>query len=296
MVSRRWAGLGTVSSMDDTGERLLKETLKGWRRARQSKEAATLQLQHVTQVGRPGRAEGDTGDTHVDAPPEEKALEDDIPELPSALLELADDEVAPPETSPPPAFDPPSTFERLAHLVESEGFDPHDDEVQDAEARDLEVQDLDDDEEEGKNLLRIKAGSFSLELEGDPDFINSVYDSVRDDLLAKLEAATQKPKEPPPKSKGGFDVDVERLKNIKVKGNGYVWVYVCHELYNKVHVVPRDTLSVSPLSSVIQTRRLSKVYVNRARLKELESLIGSGKTLWSELTTEGRRRLRRGGL
>lgn len=277
---------------DDTGDRLLKETLKGWRRDRladlQSNSNALKQL----------KDEGDTGDTRVDAPPSAPP-EDDIPELPSALLELAEEleevEEAPgPSPMVPPQGGPPTLM--LTSPFSRDKVDKAllEDKIAAATSRDTSPT---SDAEAPKNLLRIRAGSFSLELEGDADFINTVYDSVRDDLLAKMaSAAKNKPSESEPAGIGELNIDEEKIRDIKVKGNGYVWVYVCHELYNKVHVVSRDNLGVTPLASVVDTRRLNKVYVNRARLKELEALIGTGKTLWSELTTEGRRRLRRGSL
>jgi len=268
---------------DDTGDRLLKETLKGWRRDRLSELPGARALAQLKDESDPADT-ADTSDTRVDTHPS-PLPEDDIPELPSALLDFAEEEsedhghdhsadhgdALPPRVPLPVSLAAPTVM--------------------------LSPPPLETSSEPRKNLLRIKAGSFSLELEGDADFINNVYDSVRDDLLAKMAAASRAaPGAEPPSGDSGLNIDVEKLPDIKVKGNGYVWVYVCHELYNKVHVVSRDTLAVSPLASFVDTRRMNKVYVNRARLKELESLIGSGKTLWSELTTEGRRRLRRGGL
>ncbi len=248
------------------------KTLKGWPR---------VDLVALARTRRGASDDEDVEPTRVEPPPA-RPEDDEIPELPSALLELAEDfdfDDGAPASPPPPAASPSPVT--LSEEVLADGA--------------------------GKNRLRIRAGAFSLELEGDEAFINTVYDSVRQDLIAKMTAALQEeapeasgPAAPPPLPASprpeSFTAGAGREDAVRVRGNGYVWVYVCHELYNKVHVVPRDLLRVSPLANVIDTRQLSRIYVNRSRLGEMEGLIGTGKTLWSELTDEGRRRLRRGGL
>ncbi|MBH24716.1 MAG: hypothetical protein CMH57_09750 [Myxococcales bacterium] len=145
----------------------------------------------------------------------------------------------------------------------------------------------DDDAVSAANTLRIRAGSFSVELEGDSDFVQASYELMRQQILQRLRDILRKNT-----ARG------DRGKAIAQRAShngGFIWVYVCHPLYNKIHIVSRDTLSTSALGSVIHANALNKIYVDRRGLAELETLIGSSKTLWSELTTEGRERLKRAG-
>lgn len=166
-------------------------------------------------------------------------------------------------------------------------------------------------EDDKRNYLRIRSEQFSLELEGDPAFILETYDTVRQDILRRLielirgdqshldsaktmvQNIPDEVRQDPPAQN---DPEVqEQQQHSKANANNYVWVYITHEIYNKVYVVDLPTFSASPLSRFLDGIRLRKLYVNREYQEVLGPLIGTGKTLWSELTKKGREQLANSG-
>lgn len=72
----------------------------------------------------------------------------------------------------------------------------------------------------------------------------------------------------------------------------YVWVYLTHDIYNKVYVCDIGTFQNSPLAAFLDGRHVAKVYFENTPLEPFNELIGHGKTLWSELTKKGRSKLK----
>ena len=155
---------------------------------------------------------------------------------------------------------------------------------------------------EKRNYLRIEAPSFSLELEGEPQFILDSYDNIRQDVLKRLVAVMHSNVVQPagdPASLGAAIVSGEKTPPdppaALPKDGHYVWVYIAHEIYNKVHVVDLDAFNASPLSRFLDGIRLKKVFLDREFRDTLAPLLGTGKTLWSELTKKGRERVAKKG-
>lgn len=165
------------------------------------------------------------------------------------------------------------------------------------------------DDDSKRNYLRISSEAFSLELEGDPHFILETYDNVRTDVLRRLielirshddsgpptlqepiEAVSEKAESRPPLEELG---QRDSAKVRAANAVNYVWIYVTHEIYNKVYVVDLESFMHSPFSRYLDGRRLRKLYIDRTSQELLGPLISTGKTLWSELTREGRKRLSR---
>lgn len=161
-----------------------------------------------------------------------------------------------------------------------------------------------------RNYLRISSDSFSLELEGDPAFILETYDNVRQDILRRLidlirkaeaaaahgeEASTlTEPMEPvgtTPELPADARVAPDSTRVRAANAQNYVWVYITHDIYNKVYVVDLDSFMGSPFSRFLDGRRLRKLYVSRDQQDSLGALLHHGKTLWSELTERGREQL-----
>ncbi|MEO1273092.1 MAG: hypothetical protein AAFX99_33815, partial [Myxococcota bacterium] len=125
-------------------------------------------------------------------------------------------------------------------------------------------------------------------LEGDSSFVQASYAVMRNQILERLRDILRD------NTVRDQEETTAIVKRVSHHG-GFIWVYVCHPLYNKIHIVSRDALRSSTLGSVISPDALNKIYVERRGLAELENLVGSSKTLWSELTTEGRARLKQAG-
>ncbi len=149
--------------------------------------------------------------------------------------------------------------------------------------------------DEKKNLLRIESPQFSLELEGDPEFVMETYDTVRRDILKRLLDIIMASQEPAPTVVSPVLSSVEPAAPADLsESQAYVWVYVTHEIYNKVYVVDHPTFSASPLSRFLDGIRLRRIYLSREHRELLGPMVGTGKSLWSELTRKGREQLARG--
>ena len=234
-------------------------------------------------------------------------------------------------------------------------------------------------------FLKIESPSFSLELEGEPEFVHRCYDMVRDDILRRLTdiirqhqqqaqpdatttpAPAPSPREFKPRSNETFrsgaaarhnarDVkarmaarsepklapavpEAEKTHTLpttsharpnlsgKTKATlaiipklssdraqlprpsagqakasprpahpsreGYVWVYITHEVYNKVYVAELDVFKRSPLGAFLQGERIEKLYLDDAAFPALRTLTGEGKTMWSELNPKAQKRFQR---
>ncbi|MDX9722558.1 MAG: hypothetical protein RBU37_17560 [Myxococcota bacterium] len=163
---------------------------------------------------------------------------------------------------------------------------------------------MDSTERQKRNYLRIESSKFSLELEGDPAFILETYDNVREDVLRRLieliSSADRELRSSSVQNKAVRGQSLEELSTraeesspavAPVRAANYLWVYITHEIYNKVYAVDLATFSASPLSRYFDGRRLRKLYLDKEYHGVLGSLVGTGKTLWSELTSKGRDKL-----
>jgi hypothetical protein len=144
--------------------------------------------------------------------------------------------------------------------------------------------------------LKIQTDAFRLELSGDAAFVRAGYERLRDEILVRLAALH-----------GGVGAGVEdptvRLEpaeetgaqgRVPEQGPQYLWVYRCTDLFNKVYVLERRNLARTGLGRLVDVARLHRIYLEADDDAALEPLIPHGKTLWSELTSLGHRRLRAG--
>lgn len=176
------------------------------------------------------------------------------------------------------------------------------------------------DEPQG-SYLKIESKSFNIELEGEPDFILSSYNSFRSTILKRLIELIQSG-DVEPSGDGGGDNPwgrrdtqlsdgpaVEHVERRSSPANAaasmpsaeagprpgrdesYIWVYVTHDIYNKVYVIDTETFTSSSIHRFLDGRRMRKVYLDQAHQEFLRPLLGTGKTLWSELTAKGREKI-----
>ena len=146
------------------------------------------------------------------------------------------------------------------------------------------------DEQAPKAKLKIKTDDFTLDLEGDSEFILSAYISVRDEIVRRL---NHKIKPPAPKKPDKFDGKFSGRSPYENPQEDYLWVYSCHDIYNKVYVINRANLESSYLSRLIDIKRVKKIFIERDQSELLSSVLSEGKTLWSELTPVGREKLQK---
>lgn len=141
--------------------------------------------------------------------------------------------------------------------------------------------------------LFIRTEKFKLELEGTADFVRASYRAVRDQVLSHLED-TLEPLTQTPAAQTDHQRTPHKVPEppAESSSNEYVWAYRCGRLYNKVHVIQRTALVDNGLARLINPWRLARIYFETEDTNAFAKLLPVGKTLWSELTALGRRRLR----
>lgn len=150
------------------------------------------------------------------------------------------------------------------------------------------------------NELNIEGEGIGLRVTGDAAFVFDTYLAVRAQLMSRFVAsqtrrrsdqpsATSKAKPPPiPK-----DPDGPTFAKV-APSDAYAWVCVCHDFYRKIHIIERHALSKSVINNVVDQRALFRVFVEREHKDQLLGLVGPTRELWSELTSDGQRRLNDG--
>ena len=150
-----------------------------------------------------------------------------------------------------------------------------------------------DGDRDDKNTLVIEGPAFSMRLSGEGEFINSAYNALREDLMsrfAEVLAVQGNPHKAAPPTDVAPSAEGMTFKQVSPSA-GYIWVCVCHDYYHKIHVLDRNEVANSSLAGFLDRRRLFRVFLERKHKDALESVIGTGRMLWSELTEEGQLRL-----
>jgi len=144
----------------------------------------------------------------------------------------------------------------------------------------------------GENALVIKGPDFSIEINGDPGFIHESYHALRKGVMSRFVKVLTQPQKPEVMS--SLDVPArggEQSFREVAPSATYVWVCVCHNYYNKIHVLNRTEFAKTSLASFLDSDALFRVYLERKHRDALESIVGKGRMLWSELTQEGQEHL-----
>jgi hypothetical protein len=130
-----------------------------------------------------------------------------------------------------------------------------------------------------------------VDLEGDVEFLWEAYLAIREPLLRRLSSHAALGLGPPPVDEQGRTL--APTQPIGPSHGAYVWVLRCNDLYNKVQVIERAALAKHALARHLDVRRLARVCFEGDVGPPFESLLPPGSTLWSELTSMGRDRLRK---
>ena len=127
--------------------------------------------------------------------------------------------------------------------------------------------------------FRLNLPEFSVELAGEKEFVEELYRKVYRDLLPLLSssAPTQAVIDPAP---------VEPESHPR---HDYTWIYSCTPHYNKVYVAENSVLTHSVVGHYLDPRRIRRVYLDRKRSQLFSEFSEGNRTLWAEITPEGRR-------
>jgi hypothetical protein len=70
-----------------------------------------------------------------------------------------------------------------------------------------------------------------------------------------------------------------------------VWVHRCSDMMRKIYMATTDDLGFTFLSKVLRPEALGAVYVDKHVFNDFLPNIAGDRTLWAELTEEGRRKI-----
>ena len=143
--------------------------------------------------------------------------------------------------------------------------------------------------------FRLNLPHFSIELSGDREFVEELYRKVYRDLLPLIEAgansgATIPVTQSAPAQTSASTIPAGPEASSKLPRNDYTWIYNCTPHYNKVYVVENQLIWHTYYGRILDPRRLRRIYVDRERKSKLfHELAAGNRTLWAEITPEGRR-------
>lgn len=135
--------------------------------------------------------------------------------------------------------------------------------------------------DENSTHFQFRLGGIELEISGDRDFVERMYQRVMRDIeVARKRVANQAPETPPE------DVADEERKN------QILWVHRCSSMMHKIYMSSPAELDKSPLMRSFETTAVNIVFADRAVFDMVLPSIEKGATLWAELTKEGRERIK----
>jgi hypothetical protein len=154
--------------------------------------------------------------------------------------------------------------------------------------------------------FRLNLPNFSIELAGERTFVEELYKKVYRDLLPLIEAGVQPQAAPGAdgQAAGGKQAAFAQTMPITVAAppphgapdpntmhrNDYTWIYNCTPHYNKVYVVENDVIVHSFYGRVLDPQCIRRIYIDRESKSALFKPLAAGnRTLWAEITPEGRR-------
>ncbi len=152
-----------------------------------------------------------------------------------------------------------------------------------------------------KNKLHIRAKSLELDLAGETDFVFRAYDAIKPVLMERfvesidLTLAAVDPEIPSKRSVRstaqlhGVRTGEKATDAAPQEQASHFNLVVCNRVYNKVYLVDREVLADGIFGESLDERQVTRVFINRSQVDQFEEHLPSGKVLWRELTTEGKR-------
>ena len=163
-----------------------------------------------------------------------------------------------------------------------------------------------------QNQLKIEADSLNLELGGDEEYISEAYDALRSVVMDRIEAILVRAEgldelgvvgdqEKPQKVKRESKFKADRTNPLfrldavsqqiaagKELAKIQLQFVVCTELYYRIAALTREGFRASIFGKAVDPEAINGVYIDEKAADRLRDRIEFGKTLWRELTPEGR--------
>jgi hypothetical protein len=113
-----------------------------------------------------------------------------------------------------------------------------------------------------------------VEIAGERGFVDGMYQELMRDIEAARRGA------------------MERNERLEVPDKEtVVWVHRCSDMMRKIYMATSDDLGFTLLSNALEPDMLSTVYVDKRVFDRFLPNISTERTLWAELTAEGREKI-----
>ncbi len=133
---------------------------------------------------------------------------------------------------------------------------------------------------EDKTRFHFDFGGVKLELAGEREFVERMYQQVMKDVQVARQRAKLNIKSGPRK---------KMVKGNKKKPS--VWVHRCSDMMRKIYMASRTDVMQSPLGEVLDASGFENIYMDREAFNHFFPELEGGYTLWAEFTTVGRRKI-----
>lgn len=113
-----------------------------------------------------------------------------------------------------------------------------------------------------------------VEIAGERAFVDQMYQELMRDIEAARRGAA------------------ERKDHLRVpEDQSLVWVHRCSDMMRKIYMASSDDIGFSLLSNSLDASFLSTIYVDKRIFDRFLPNIADERTLWAELTEEGKKKI-----
>ncbi|MGM0555884.1 MAG: hypothetical protein ACQEVA_05870 [Myxococcota bacterium] len=149
------------------------------------------------------------------------------------------------------------------------------------------------------NKLKINTDSLDLELDGDRDYIERAYLSMRRVLTEQfLETMRANPQD----GRDTVELDAQSREPLDQgplpgepgEDERFINVVVSEDIYNKLYMLEEERLQKSILGRFLSLNGIKRIYLDENVERLFRQGIDLGDTLWRELTNAGKAAIGRG--
>jgi hypothetical protein len=149
------------------------------------------------------------------------------------------------------------------------------------------------------NTLKITTDGLDLELDGDRDYIERAYLSMRrvltEQFFETMRNNPQAGRETVEMQAASRDaIDEGPIPGAAGSDERFINVVVSEEVYNKLYMLEEERLQKSILGRLLSLEGIKRIYLDENVERLFREGIDLGDTLWRELTNAGKAAIGRG--
>jgi hypothetical protein len=149
------------------------------------------------------------------------------------------------------------------------------------------------------NTLKITTDGLDLELDGDRDYIERAYLSMRrvltEQFFETMRNNPQAGRETVEMQAASRDaIDEGPIPGAAASDERFINVVVSEEVYNKLYMLEEERLQKSILGRLLSLEGIKRIYLDENVERLFREGIDLGDTLWRELTNAGKAAIGRG--